>query len=97
MDDSTMTDAPTGDINEEVLRYIRNQFAKLSYLGTMVRKIDERLAQIEVRIESLGDSCARGFYQTRDAATLLREELSESAGTLIDATNFDCGMRTRIV
>jgi len=81
-------------INEEVLKYIRNQFAKLSFIADKVQEICRRLENVEARIESLGQSCAQGFYQTRDAATLLREELSESAGTLVDASNFDQGMQT---
>ena len=84
-------------VNEEVLKYIRNQFAKLSYIAGKVQEICDRLKVVEMRIESLGQSCAQGFYQTRDAATLLREALSEASGTLIDASNFDCGMRTLTV
>ena len=97
MDNSTMTEKTQGDINEEVLRYVRNQFAKLSYICKTVREICDRLETVETRIESLGQSCAQGFYQTRDAATCLREELSEASGTIIDATNFDYGMKTLIV
>jgi len=85
------------DINTEVLKYIRNQFAKLSYIADKLTQICDRLDKVEHRIESLGQSCAAGFYQTRDAATMLREELAESAGVMIDSTNFDYGMSTRIV
>ena len=98
MDPTKMKKPKTQEgINEEVLTYIRNQFAKLSYIAGKVQEICERLEVVEKRIEDLGTSCRNAFIQTRDAATTLREELSESAGTLIDATNFDQGMRTLIV
>ena len=49
-----------------------------------VDRLEERVNALGKRVECLGNACCTGFYQTRDAATCLREELSEASGTLIE-------------
>ena len=51
-------------VNEEVLRYIRNQFAKLSYIAGKVQEICDRLKVVETRIEDLGILSKRIYPDT---------------------------------
>ena len=54
----------------------------LDELNTRVTKLEDKLDTTHKKFEA----CADGFYQVRDACTLLREELAEASGTLIEAT-----------
>jgi hypothetical protein len=72
-------------MNKETVAYER--FEELRDLMLKVlNKIEELEKKLEQKVEQLGTACANGFYQTRDAATCLREELSSCAGTIIDST-----------
>ena len=50
-------DNTQGEINSEVLHYIRNQFAKLTYISKKITEICDRLETVETRIESLDLDC----------------------------------------
>jgi len=54
----------------------------LDKLSEKVTNMEKQLKETDTKFEA----CATGFYQTRDACTCLREELSEARGTLIDST-----------
>lgn len=76
-----------------------NQDLKLTVLQNSVDKVlgmihdlSTRMGNLEINVKKSQkkfEACAVGFYQIRDACTLLREELSEATGTLIDATYND--------
>ena len=56
---------------------------------TILDKLAENVVKLEKQVKCTDkkfEACAGGFRQTRDACTLLREELSEASGTLIEAT-----------
>ena len=56
---------------------------------TILDKIAENIEKLEKQVKCTDkkfEACAGGFRQTRDACTLLREELSEASGTIIEST-----------
>ena len=57
---------------------------KLDKLTTLVEELAEKFSKLEKRINDLGFSCKTGFEQTRDAAHILREELSEATGRIVE-------------
>ena len=73
----------------KVLWRLRRIDLKFNYLCDQQKEIIQNLKHVSERVEALGKSCASGFYQTRDAAECLREELASNTGTLISATDCD--------
>ena len=57
----------------------------LDKLKERVDAMEKSLAATDIKFEAY----AEGFYQTRDACTCLREELSEARGTIIESTYND--------
>ena len=64
------------DVEEPTLHQILEQL-------NMVR---EHQKYLDKKVSALGKSCHNAFLQIKEAMGTLREELSESAGTLINDT-----------
>ena len=65
----------------------------LNYLQDMVEvqnnKIDElknQIADHQQKELTIAKACQTGFLQVRDACHVLREDIAENSGTMIDAT-----------
>jgi hypothetical protein len=56
---------------------------------TLLKEIREHQKYLDKKVTALGESCHTAFLQIKEAMQTLREELSESAGTMIDATWLD--------
>ena len=54
-------------------------------LDALVVKIDSLKRAVEENDKKF-EACATGFYQVRDACTVLREELAEARGTMVEDT-----------
>lgn len=67
----------------------------MDILDTLTHRVEELFNQLEDHKSLVRESndklrcCAAGFHQTKEACTLLREELSEAAGTIIRQTWLD--------
>jgi hypothetical protein len=57
---------------------------KIDRLTRLVEELSQNFIKLEKRINDLGFSCKIGFEQTRDAAHILREELAEAAGRMVE-------------
>jgi hypothetical protein len=56
---------------------------------TLLKEIREHQKYLDKKVTALGKSCHQAFLQIKEAMGTLREELSESAGTLIEDTWLD--------
>lgn len=75
------------DVAYERFEELRDLMLKvLNKIEELEQKLEDLEQRMKMSVEQLGTACANGFYQTRDAATCLREELSSCAGTIIDST-----------
>ena len=61
----------------------------LKQLLEKVTLIREHQQYLDKKVSALGKSCHLAFLQVKEAMGTLREELSESAGTLINDTWLD--------
>ena len=64
------------DVEEPTLHQILEQL-------NMIR---EHQQYLDKKVSALGKSCHNAFLQIKEAMGILREELSENTGTLIDDT-----------
>ena len=60
--------------------------SKVDFLICMVEKLHQKFNELANRVNALGIACKTGFQQTRDAAHVLREDLAEASGILIEET-----------
>ena len=58
-------------------------------LKQLLRDLRAHQQYLEKKVSALGTSCHQAFLQIKEAMECLREELSESAGTLISDTWLD--------
>ena len=56
---------------------------------TLLKQIREHQKHLEKKVTALGESCHIAFLQIKQAMEILREELSENAGTMIADTWLD--------
>ena len=80
----------------EVLLHLRNITEQLSHvllevdiLGSRIGQLQERILKVEDTVFQFAKGSQTAFQQVVQACTCLREELSESAGTIIDSTYLD--------
>ena len=57
---------------------------KLEVILQMLAALTESMEKLAKRVEDLGQSCCSGFIQTREACHILRQDLSEAAGTMVE-------------
>ena len=65
----------------------------LNYLTDLVEQQNTKIDNLEKQINehqqkemTIAKACQTGFLQVRDACHVLREDISENAGTIIEAT-----------
>ena len=61
----------------------------LNKLLVEIQQINKRMEFLNNKTQALGKSCHLAFMQIREAMGCLREDLSESSGTLIQDTCLD--------
>ena len=57
---------------------------KIDRLIELVEALHQKFDQLDRRINDLGFACKVGFEQTRDAAHILREDLAEATGRIVE-------------
>ena len=60
--------------------------SKMDVLILMVENLHLKFNELAKRVNDLGNSCKIGFEQTRDAAHVLREDIAEASGCIIEET-----------
>ena len=58
--------------------------SKLNRVLDMLEQLHLKFNELAKRVNDLGNACKVGFEQTRDAAHILREEIAEASGCIIE-------------
>ena len=58
--------------------------SKLNRVLDMLEQLHKNFYELAKRVNDLGNACKIGFEQTRDAAHILREEIAEASGCIIE-------------
>ena len=58
--------------------------SKLNRVLDMLEQLHLKFNELAKRVNDLGNACKIGFEQTRDAAHILREEIAEASGCIIE-------------
>ena len=58
--------------------------SKLNRVHDMLEQLHLKFNELAKRVNDLGNACKIGFEQTRDAAHILREEIAEASGCIIE-------------
>ena len=74
------------DVDSEPENEVTTLLKQLLEEVTLIR---EHQQYLDKKVSALGKSCHQAFLQIKEAMGTLREELSESAGTLINDTWLD--------
>ena len=58
--------------------------SKLNRVIDMLEQLHLKFNELAKRVNDLGNACKIGFTQTRDAAHILREEIAEATGCIVE-------------